>query len=211
MTTFVIVRHGETEWNNLGRQQGHLDSPLTPRGRRQAEAMAAGLSSFRFDGFFSSDLGRARETAAIIARALGLAYQTDSRLRERNLGSLQGFTYGEFAMRHAAELERFKGTDPDYRLGGGESERERFARHVACLEDLAGLHPGRTVLVVAHGGTLRSCMDRALGIPPGAKRTYSLPNAAINVFDVAPGEWRLETWPGSRHWTMHDGVDGSVD
>ncbi len=200
MTRFIVIRHGETEWNRLGRQQGHLDSPLTPLGRKQAEAMAAGLRSFRCDGCYASDLGRARETADIIVRALGLAYETDVRLRERHLGALQGFTYDEFAVHHADELERFKGSDPDFRLSGGESERDRRERHTACLEDLARRHPGRAILIVAHGGTLRSFMDRTLGIPPGAKRAYALPNAALNVFEVAPGgDWRLETWGETAH------------
>jgi probable phosphoglycerate mutase len=200
MTVFIIVRHGETEWNKLGRQQGHLDSPLTPLGRKQAEAMAAGLCAYRIDAFYASDLGRARETADVISRLLGLPYETDARLRERHLGVIQGFTYEEFAVDHAAELARFKGGDPDFRLSGGESERERFRRHTACLEELAGRHPGRTVLIVTHGGALRSFMDRALDIPLGAKRAYALPNASINVFSIADGnEWRLATWGETAH------------
>ncbi|MBN2350978.1 MAG: histidine phosphatase family protein [Spirochaetales bacterium] len=200
MTIFIAVRHGETEWNKIGKQQGHLDSPLTPLGRKQAEALAAGLRAHRIDAFYASDLGRARETADVISRAIGLPYETDARLRERNLGIIQGFTSAEFAVHHAAELARFKGGDPDFRLSEGESERERFLRHTACLEDLAGRNPGRTVLIVTHGGALRSFMDRTLGIPLGAKRSYALPNAAINVFTIAAGnEWRLETWGGTAH------------
>jgi probable phosphoglycerate mutase len=199
-TQFIAVRHGETEWNKIGKQQGHLDSPLTPLGRRQAEAMAAGLQSFRFDAFYSSDLGRARQTADVITRVVGLPYETDPRLRERHLGVLQGLTYAELEKTNHAVLEGMKGRDPDYRIPGGESARDRFARNVACLEELAARHPGRTILVVCHGGVLRSFMDRALDLPLARQRTFSLVNAAINGFSISDaGVWRLETWGETAH------------
>jgi len=129
--------------------------------------MAEGLKDFRFDRFLSSDLGRARRTADIISGLLGLAYETDARLRERHLGVLQGLTWAELGARHPAVMAGMKSGDPDYRIPEGESRRECQARHVACLEDLARRCPGQSVLVVSHGGVLRSFMDRALDIPLG--------------------------------------------
>jgi probable phosphoglycerate mutase len=205
ITTMVAVRHGETEWNKIERQQGHLNSPLTALGKQQARAMAEGLKLFRFDHFYSSDLGRAVETAAVISRVLGLTFETDARLRERHLGVLQGLTWAEFSEEYPADFEKYHGPDPhgpdpDYRLGGGESVRDRFTRNVACLEELAAKHPGKTILVVCHGGVLRSFMDRALDIPLGKKRAYALPNAAINVFTISEtNEWRLESWGETGH------------
>jgi probable phosphoglycerate mutase len=97
-TTLVFaVRHGETEWNLTGRQQGHLDSRLTERGVQQAHALARGLAGRGIEFVFSSDLGRASATADIIGARLGLPVQTDERLRERHVGgdSWRLDTWGE--------------------------------------------------------------------------------------------------------------------
>jgi 2,3-bisphosphoglycerate-dependent phosphoglycerate mutase len=199
-TTIIAVRHGETEWNKAGRQQGHRDSPLTALGRAQAAAMGAGLKGFRIDMYYSSDLGRAVETARIISGEIGLPFATDVRLRERHLGVLQGLTMAAFAEQYPAEAALFRGPDPDYRIPGGESVRDRCERSVAAAGALAAGCPGGTMLIVAHGGTLMSFMHRALGLPLSAERTYSLFNGAINRFAVAAdGTWRLESWGETGH------------
>ncbi|MGZ5651565.1 MAG: histidine phosphatase family protein, partial [Usitatibacter sp.] len=81
-TRFIVVRHGQTQWNVESRIQGHRDSPLTAAGEAQAEAVAARLAAERFDVLISSDLGRARQTAERIARRCGHRVVTDTRLRE---------------------------------------------------------------------------------------------------------------------------------
>jgi probable phosphoglycerate mutase len=200
VTTFVVIRHGETEWNKIGRQQGHLDSPLTDLGRRQARAAASGLQGFRFDAFYSSDLGRARETARIISPVIGLGFESEARLRERHLGVLQGLTMAEFAEKYPEEEARFRTGGPDYRLADGESVRDRFERNTAGLEALARRHPGALILIVTHGGVLASFMHKALGLTLGAPRSFSLLNAAVNVFSIADTvRWRLETWGETGH------------
>jgi probable phosphoglycerate mutase len=199
-TRVVVVRHGETEWNRLGKQQGHLDSPLTELGRRQAEVMAAGLKTHQIDCFYASDLGRAVQTADIISREIGLPYTTDSRLRERHLGVMQGLTMEEFARKYPEEAVLYHDTDPDYRIPEGESIRDRYRRHVAGLEDLAARHPGKTVLVVAHGGVLISFLHKALDLPLSVRRRAAILNAAINVFIITDNsQWRLETWGETAH------------
>ncbi|NLE01703.1 MAG: histidine phosphatase family protein [Fibrobacter sp.] len=95
-TNLYSVRHGETEWNRAGIQQGHLNSPLTANGIKQARSLAKGLSGRGIEVIISSDLGRASQTADIIAKDLNLPLNTDNRLRERNLGILQGMTIEEF-------------------------------------------------------------------------------------------------------------------
>jgi broad specificity phosphatase PhoE len=91
-TTLMLIRHGETEWNRAGKFQGHADSPLTHRGLAQARAVALALAEEDFDAFYSSDLGRAKKTASIIADRLGRRYLTDERLREQHYGLIQGMT-----------------------------------------------------------------------------------------------------------------------
>ena len=93
MTTLLLVRHGETDWNRLGRWQGHSDTPLNARGREQARELAPQLDGV--DVVYSSDLARARETAEILAEELGADVRLDARLRERGFGAWEGLTAAE--------------------------------------------------------------------------------------------------------------------
>jgi 2,3-bisphosphoglycerate-dependent phosphoglycerate mutase len=193
-TLIYAVRHGETEWNLVGKQQGHWDSPLTPAGLEQAHALARGLTERGIEVIYASDLGRALRTAEIIACRLGLDVSIDPRLRERNLGAMQGLTKVEFVERYPQEMAAFNSGDPEYILPGGESTRQRYDRCVHCAEDLAARHPGARILIVAHGGVLDSFIHRALHIPLDVPRRFSLFNGSINSFSITDGQWRLDTW-----------------
>jgi probable phosphoglycerate mutase len=198
-TELVVVRHGETVWNLDGRQQGHLDSPLTELGVRQAEALASALRSAHCRALYSSDLGRAAQTAAIVGRALGLQVVTDERLRERHLGILQGRTMADFEREHPDHYALLRGSDPDYAIPGGESARQRHERCVACAEEVARRHTGQSIVLVTHGGPLGSLMRHALGLPLAGPRRFSLLNASINTFAFKGGEWRLVNWGDTHH------------
>jgi probable phosphoglycerate mutase len=206
-TILLAVRHGETQWNLCGKQQGHLDSPLTALGVKQAEAMAEGLAKRNIEILYSSDLGRALRTAETIGERLSLGVKTDSRLRERNLGLMQGLTKAEFAARFAEEAAKFNSGNPDYVLPGGESARQGYNRCIECVEDLAAQHCGQRLLIVAHGGTLDSLFRKALNLPLTEPRRFSLFNASINAFSITKGEWRLDSW-GLVH---HLGVVRTLD
>lgn len=198
-TVLFAVRHGETEWNLTGRQQGHLDSRLSQRGVEQAEELARGLAERGIETIYSSDLGRAFQTAEIIGARLGLPVHPDRRLRERHLGSLQALTKDEFQQRYPGEWASFSTGDPDYVFPGGESARQRYDRSVSCLLELTRRHPGHTILVVTHGGVLSGLFYRALNVPLSEPRRFSLFNAAINRFTIAGDVWRLDTWGDIAH------------
>ncbi|MBE0688577.1 MAG: histidine phosphatase family protein, partial [Anaerolineae bacterium] len=100
-----IIRHGETIWNHEKRWQGQLDTPLSERGVQQAKLLARYLQTRPITAIYTSDLQRAYVTGEIIADALGLRPQTDTRLREMNMGVLQGLTIGEIQARYAQELQ----------------------------------------------------------------------------------------------------------
>ena len=199
MTVLYAVRHGETEWNLQGRQQGQLNSPLSEAGIKQAYLLAEGLGGRKIQVLYGSDLGRAAETANIIGSALGLGVHFDRRLRERHLGTLQGLTKDEFHTRFPEESHLADSGDPDYRYPSGESARERHRRCVACCSDLAARHPGGRVLIVTHGGVMSSLFHHALGVALGQPRRFSLFNAAINSFSVSGDHWRLDTWGETSH------------
>jgi broad specificity phosphatase PhoE len=125
----IAVRHGETEWNVQRREMGQLDSPLTVRGIQQAEALGRRLSGIKFDELYSSDLGRAVQTAEIIAATCEKLVRLDSGLRERNMGLFQGLTWKEMSEKYPSEHETYKRTGFYNAIPGGEpSPTERSER-----------------------------------------------------------------------------------
>lgn len=167
-TAVWLIRHAESEWNALGRWQGQADPALSERGRVQAEGLARQLVTARFDVLASSDLLRARETAEIVARAVGLPLACDARLRERDLGAWSGLTTAEIASRWPAEFARVQARDLDVRPGGGESIRDVAARARGFFEDLVGGGTAGRIGVVAHGGVIRALCD----VAPVANATW---------------------------------------
>ena len=198
-TELIVIRHGETEWNRAGKQQGQLDTNLSELGRAQAQALADALAGEHFDALYGSDLGRAMQTARAIAPRVNLEIAPDPRLRERHLGIMQGMTLAEFRREHPRGYACFCGDDPDYGLPDGESIRQRHDRSVACAEELAARHTGRRLLIVTHGGVLDSFLRRAVGLDLAAPRRFSLYNASVNTFNITDGQWRLGRWGDTHH------------
>ena len=198
-TQVIIVRHGETEWNIAGIRQGHLDSRLTSKGIAQAKALAARLAREKFTALYSSDLGRAVETAQEISRVTGHAIVTDERLRERHLGIFQGLSGAEIDEQHPEERRQFRTMGPDYVIPGGESMRQQVDRNVAILDELAHRHVGETVVVVTHGGVVSGFFSHTLEISLAAPRRFEFVNAGLNVFVHEDGNWLLLTWGDVSH------------
>ncbi|WP_224242462.1 histidine phosphatase family protein [Hyalangium gracile] len=198
-TEFILLRHGETEWNSAGRLQGHLDSALSPEGLRQADALASRLASFSFHSLYSSDLGRALETARRIATRTGHSILPDPRLRERGLGVLEGLTRDEASQRHPEVFAAYTAGGSDYVVPQGESTGQRLRQAVECLKELGARHVGARIVVVTHGGVLSSLFRHCLGIPPGTPRAFSVLNASWNHFDYHEGTFRLVTWGDITH------------
>jgi len=198
-TKLLLIRHGETVWNALGRQQGQLDTPLNERGIAQARRLGCALANRAVDRLYCSDLGRARQTAEAISDSLGLEAVCDARLRERHMGIAQGLTVEEFRLRHPVEYARFASGDADWVIPGGESLRQVHQRVVACVDDLVGRHAGETLAVVTHGGVLDRLFRYACGLDLGSPRRFSLFNASIGEFSAVPGRLKLERWGDTHH------------
>jgi 2,3-bisphosphoglycerate-dependent phosphoglycerate mutase len=155
-TTIVLVRHGETDWNRDGRVQGHSDTPLNETGLLQAAELADVLRADGFSAVYSSDLARARSTAAPVADRYSLEVTPHSGLRERHFGTWEGLRDVEIA-------ERFPTAVADGRWGDGETSEEMTQRVLDTLLGIARDHPGETVLVVSHGGPIRAVLRHATG------------------------------------------------
>ncbi|MBC8457980.1 MAG: histidine phosphatase family protein [Deltaproteobacteria bacterium] len=192
LTRLVVVRHGEAVWNTEERAHGHLDSELTDLGKRQVQATAYALEKVRFDALYSSDLGRAKETAEIIAGRLDLKITLEPRLRDRDLGVLQGLTIQESISRYPQEYRNFTNNNVDYVLPGGESKRQRHERCISCGTELASRYMGSRILMIVHGGVLDSFFRKSLNISLAQQRTFPIFNAGINEFSVSNNGWRLD-------------------
>ncbi len=145
-TRFCLVRHGSTAWNRERRMQGEKDLPLNEEGRQQAAETAHRLKNGGWEIVVASDLLRARETAEIIGRELGLPVLLFPGLRERKMGPLEGLTADEIKEKFPEWYQK-----KDLDLPGVERRRELKERAKASLETLAEIFNGRRVVVVAHG------------------------------------------------------------
>jgi 2,3-bisphosphoglycerate-dependent phosphoglycerate mutase len=207
-TQFIIVRHGQTQWNIKLIRQGHLDSPLTERGIAQAKALGERLARETFSALYSSDLGRAVETAQVIAAATGHKIVTDARLRERHLGIFQGLSGDEIREKYPEEYRLHRTFSPTYIIPKGESVEQQVARNVDFLNEIAVKHLGETIVVVTHGGVLSGLFRHTFSIPYDAPRRFEFTNAGLNVFNYEDGHWYLQTWGDISHLNGVGTVDG---
>jgi broad specificity phosphatase PhoE len=189
----LLARHGETDWNRDGRFQGHTDVPLNERGRAQAERLAARLAGTAIDAVLASDLARAAETARIVARALGLEPALSPAWREMHVGALEG-------ARRDGDLLGVAARSAGPVAEGAETFAEFRGRVVAAYEQAGREHPGRTVLVVSHSGTLKALIAHLIGLPDAHVDRLSLrANGGLSAVDFRHGRPRLTLLNDARH------------
>jgi len=182
MTTLTLIRHGETEWNATRRIQGQLDVPLNEVGRAQADAIAKRFKGDAVDVLVSSDLSRAMQTMQAIASTCGLPVSSDSRLRERKLGVLEGLYYDEAREKMPLLLDVFQNRQIDTPLDGGESLREFAQRVTGFLTETAETYAGKRIVAVTHGGVVDIAWRLAKGKPLDAPRDFPIRNTSVSTF-----------------------------
>ena len=207
-TQLIIVRHGETEWNIKSIRQGNLDSRLTEKGMAQANALAQRLARESFTALYSSDLGRAVQTAEEVASVTGHEIITDPRLRERHLGIFQGLSGEEIKQKHPEEYKLHRSLGPDYVIPGGESVKQQVTRNIAYLNEIGSKHLGETIVVVTHGGVISGLFRHTLSIPFNAPRRFEFTNAGLNIFAYEEGDWFLLTWGDVSHLAPDGRTEG---
>lgn len=175
-------------WNAAKQLQGFVNSSLTLTGKEQAASAGAFVAEQypTLTKVYSSDLKRAADTAAAVASACRLERPTlDSRLREVNLGCVQGQSWVQVQEQLDPAVDAFH-QDCRVPIPGGESNVAKYARITAALADIARAHAGETVAVVAHGGVVRDIQRAALGKPLHQHITGRIPNACISEFSLEP-------------------------
>ena len=185
MTTLVLLRHGQTDWNLNHRYQGLTDIPLNTTGEQQAREANELLQSFQFDAVYCSDLERAKTTARLALKDI-YPYEKvccDRRLRERNFGTYEGGPYDkeylpeEYRISMADDPENFKFPE-------GESLRDVEKRIHPFVDEIKRRHPGETVLIVAHGTLLSMLLFAAENKPVNDKTRQHLQNATPMILEI---------------------------
>ena len=181
--TIHLVRHGETDWNRDRRIQGGTDIPLNGTGTEQARRAAAALAGRPLGAVISSDLSRARDTAAPIAAAAGVELQLEAALRERHHGIAEGRSDAELQAELDGRLHELMGT-PDFAFPGGESRRQVHARLLAFLDPLLRRPPAREFVLVSHAGSLRVARAILEGFALEEVPDYTFPNGEVISLEV---------------------------
>jgi broad specificity phosphatase PhoE len=161
MTTLLLIRHGETEWNKSKRWQGHADVPLSADGGAQAKRLAARIreEGWHIDHVYASDLSRAFETAQVIAAELGVSVHPRVELREIHVGVWSGMTNPEIRERYP-EMWALYESGVDFQRGDDGETMAVFRTRVSeSFAELVSRHPGERLLIVTHGGNIRTLLE----------------------------------------------------
>ena len=208
MTEFVLIRHGETDWNRELRFQGQIDVPLNEIGLLQAERLGQRIQGSLTEWvqqdrvpvhLVSSDLVRARQTAAPVAHALGVDCALEPGLREQSFGLFEGLQVAQIREAHADHWEQWTRFDADHALPRAESTRHFHARVMACLHRLAQRYPGERVVVVTHGGVLDMVWRDAQGASLHGPRVCDIPNAGVNHVQRRDTQLHILHWADTTH------------
>lgn len=195
-TILYLVRHGETEWNRNGRWQGHADIPLTEDGRQQARALAARLlvENIRVDRVYTSDLSRASETAAIVADVIGREAVALPDLREIDIGGWSGLTRAEI-------VDRFPGAfQTVFHAPDGETHAAFVRRIVDAVLGLIERHPGEHIMLVTHGGSVRSLLGYVFERQRRPDQSVPLiGNTSITELRLSEDGWRVVRMSDNAH------------
>ena len=184
MGTLLIVRHAETEWNAVGRIQGHTDIGLSEKGAEQARSLGARLAGLSIDAAYSSDLKRTSETAKIALGGRDIVLNETPMLREYHKGAFEGLTLPEIKAQFPEEYPRYLEKNLDYAPKGGESTREVSARMAKIIGQIKADHLNETVLLVSHGGVLRAAMVSLLGMPLEGNWSFVFGNCGLTTVDT---------------------------
>jgi phosphoserine phosphatase len=159
----LLARHGETVFNVEGRWQGQWDSSLTERGVAQARELARALAQERIAAIYSSDLGRAMGTAAVVARAHEIEVQTDTRLREIDTGAWTGKGRAQIQAEFPGSLEQWATQPASMRLPEGETVLEAQTRALGFFQERMPAHGDHTIVVISHGAVGQAILVNAMG------------------------------------------------
>ena len=182
--TLYIVRHGQTEWNLLGKTQGHGNSDLTPKGIEQAELLADSMTKYPIDYIYSSDLGRAYQTAEIIGNKLNIEVEKTEALREMNFGTWEGRIIKDI-IEEDPELYKMWRNEPHIaKIPQGETLSQIKERTDAFIKEINEKYDGKHIVLVTHSLCARIMLLSFLD--SDVKNIYRInqANTALNIIEL---------------------------
>jgi alpha-ribazole phosphatase len=190
-TTVYLIRHGSVVGAETRRFIGHLDVPLSPLGEGQIRALVKTLADVDLAAVYSSDLERARRSARLLAEPRGLAPVELPELREFAMGRWEGLTADEIRALDPQAFERWMADVERFQFPEGESLQDLDARAWPAFERIVASHAGASVAIVAHGGTNRMILCRALGLEPKRLLAVGQDYASLSVLEWTGARWAL--------------------
>lgn len=203
VTHVLLIRHGQSEGNAAGVFGGHTATPLSAKGREQAERTAQALSNESFSAIYSSDLPRAVDTASPLAKIVGCELQITDAFRERSVGVMEGLRFEEAAEQHPEQYAALLRRDLDHILLGGESYRQMLDRASRKLDEAMRQYKGGRIAIFTHTGTICILALHLMGAldAPDLKPVWiATANCGISRFEIRDDEFvRVTVINDTRH------------
>lgn len=192
MIEILLIRHGETDWNNKGIIQGQIDIPLNKKGEKQAKACAIALKNKNYDLIISSPLSRALSTAHIINRLLNLPLIIEDAFKERSFGTAEGMSLTELNQAY-----------PDRIYPEMEARLNLNRRVIKAINHILKTYPNKKVILVAHGAVLNSLLSTVTNHQQGSTIT-TLKNASFTHISFNTLNWTLDYINQTTHLKTYD-------
>ncbi|WP_416197953.1 MAG: Phosphoglycerate mutase Gpm [Sporanaerobacter sp.] len=183
MQKLYLVRHGESEWNNLKRIQGQKDICLTLKGKKQAEKIANRLVFEEIDIIYSSDLKRASETANIIGEKLNLKVTPSEAFREIQFGSWEGLSIEELTEKNSKEHFIWINEPHNFKMDGAETLYEVQNRAMNKIDSILKSNPDKNILVVSHGATIKTIILGCVGMDIKYYNKMTIGNTSLSMIE----------------------------
>ncbi|MEK6224046.1 MAG: histidine phosphatase family protein [Thermodesulfobacteriales bacterium] len=202
----ILIRHGETDWNRIGRCQGVADIVLNENGKKQARELAHSLRDHNIKAIYSSDLKRARETAQHIAEHHNITVQLEPGLQEMNQGDLEGLSFPDIRDKYAEVLKQWRESPETLRLPSGESLVEVQNRAWKVFEKVHQNHIGETVVVVSHNLTIITLLCKITGVGLKGFRDFHIEATSKNIIISEDGSLRIDVINDVSHLSPMESV-----
>lgn len=198
-TRILLVRHGQTDWNQEQRIQGQTDIALNQEGESQARLLAQSLASEPLDAIYASDLGRARATALAVAQRQGRDLRVDGALRERNYGCFEGLRFADIESQWPDLASAWRRRDPHFAPPAAETLLQLRERVIPAVHRIAARHAGEHIMLVTHGGVIDVVYREAAGMDLTQHRTWDLSNTALNRLLWSEQRLAIVAWGDTAH------------
>ena len=188
----ILVRHGETDWNKLGKCQGISDVPLNSTGEKQAIDLANSLKDENISAIFSSNLQRALDTARSISEHHSIEVLVDERFGEMDQGDFEGLEFTYIRENYSHVLKKWREEPESLRIPGGESLTEVQDRAWLAFNNLLEKYSGKNVLVVTHNLTIITLLCKFSGKSLKSFREFIVHETSKTIIDCNEKDFKIE-------------------